>query len=147
VAFVPAVSSPKQAMPFLSVFFYHHYLPKYRKYLYWNSNSEQVFWVCDLCSFSLLAETSNAGIIYVLLPSLVTKVQKTSSPGLKPRTVLQGCGLCFCNLCFETDNFGLGAILLSCLAFELQEPPSLGLNSGHFFRVLTFLKSLPDLKE
>jgi hypothetical protein len=46
----------------------------------------QFFQICDLYSFSLLNETNNVGLIYILLPSLVSKAQKTSSVGLKHRT-------------------------------------------------------------
>jgi hypothetical protein len=99
-----------------------------------NSNSGQFFRIRDLCSFSLLGETNNFGLVPVLLPSLVSKVQKTSSPGLEPTIVFPDCDLCFCNLLIETNNFGLGAVLLSCLISELQEPPSLGLELRTIFR-------------
>jgi hypothetical protein len=56
---------------------------------------------CGVCSCSLLAKTNTAVLICVILPSLVSKVQKTSS-GLEPRTVFRGCGLCSCNFPAET---------------------------------------------
>jgi hypothetical protein len=84
------------------------------------------FWVCDLSSCNLPAETNNFVLCTVLLSSLVSELLKLSSPGIEPKTVYRDCGLCYCNLLFETNNFGLGAVLLSCLVFELQEPPSPG---------------------
>jgi hypothetical protein len=77
-----------------------------------------------LCSCNILAEINNFGLGAVILSCLVSELQKTSSPGIEPRTVFQGFDLCFCNLLFETNNFCLGAVLLSCLVSELQEPPS-----------------------
>jgi hypothetical protein len=45
----------------------------------------------------------NVGLVYALLESLVSKVQKIPSPALEPRTVL------------GTKAFHFGAILQSCL--------------------------------
>lgn len=50
-----------------------------------------------------LAEAS-----FVLLSCLDWKLQKQSSPGMKPMAVCHGCGPCFYNLIFKIRNFVLG---------------------------------------
>jgi hypothetical protein len=51
---------------------------------------------------NFLFESKNFGLGAVLLPCLVSGLQKPFSPGIEPRTVSRGCGLCSCNLLFET---------------------------------------------
>jgi hypothetical protein len=65
---------------------------------------------CDL-----LAEANSVAFICVM-PSLVSKVHKTSSSRLETNAGFRGCGLCSCSLHAETNCFGPVAIFfLSCL--------------------------------
>lgn len=56
---------------------------KYRKLLRRNLDK---FSICYLHSLSLHADTNNAGLIHALPTSSVSKVHKTHSTGLEPRT-------------------------------------------------------------
>jgi hypothetical protein len=96
------------------------------KHLYPNSNQENVSRGSGIYSYNLLTETNNTDIVYLLLKSLISKVQETSSPRLESMTVLWVCDLLSCNLLVETNNYGLGVIVLSALVSELQNSFSLG---------------------
>jgi hypothetical protein len=98
------------------------------------THSQSSFQGFNRCSCNLLAETNTFGIGAILQSCLVSELQKPSSPGLGPRTVIfRDCGLCSCNIPAETNNFGLGAVLLSCLVSEIQKPSSPGLKHGTEF--------------
>jgi hypothetical protein len=73
-------------------------------------------------------------IFYTVLLS-VFELQKSSSPGLKPRTDFQGCGLCFFNLS-ETNYFGLGAILVMH-SIQATETTFVGNQTQQFVGVVT----------
>lgn len=79
-----------------------------------------------VCSGGLLAETNYAILVYHLLPSLFSKVQKTPSLGLKSRTVFQGFGLVSVISWPKQTIVSLG-ILLRCWVSELQKLFSPGL--------------------
>jgi hypothetical protein len=89
---------------------------------------------CGLTSCNIPTETNNFYLGVVLRSSIVSELQKLSSPGLKLRTGFRDCDLCFYNLLEEANNFGSGAVLLSCLVCELHEPPSSGLELRTVFR-------------
>lgn len=76
---------------------------------------------CHFCSCSLLTEINNVSLIGVLLPSLVSELQKIfygdSNTG---QFSSGGSGLRFCNVLFET-NFHLSAVFVQSLVSELQE--------------------------
>jgi hypothetical protein len=112
--------------------------------IFTGTRTQDSFRVCDLSSCNLLAETNNF-VLYTILLCLVSKLLKTSSSKIEPRTVSRGCGLCFCNVLFQTNNFGLGIVLISCLGSELQETTSPGLKLRTLCGVLTFLCSLYGL--
>jgi hypothetical protein len=103
-------------------------------WLYSNLNTGHFSQGCGVCSCSLLAETNNAILKYLLLPSLASKVQKTFSPGLELRTVFWGCGLRSCSLLAKTNNFGL-AVLRLYLVSKLQKPSSPRLKHRTGFRI------------
>lgn len=104
------------------------------------------FQVCDLCSLTLLAKTTNASIVSVLPASLFSKVWKTPAPELKPRSD-PGCGPCSWNLLAKRSNFILGAVLLSCLVFKHHKPSSLIQKPRQFFRVATFVSVIFSSKK
>jgi hypothetical protein len=53
------------------------------------TRTQNSFTVCGLSSCNLLAETNNFVLYAVLLSCLFSELQKPSSPGLEPRTVLR----------------------------------------------------------
>lgn len=147
VTLVPLVSLVKQIMLVLSVLLLS-LVSKVQKPSSSGLKPKTVCWSCGLCFCDLLAKTNNYCPDAILLMCLVSKLQKPSSPGFKTRAAFQSCGLCICNLLYETNNFGSDAVLLLSLVSDLQEPPSIRTQTQDTFsRVLTFLYSLPGLKE
>jgi hypothetical protein len=56
-----------------------------KKKLHENTNPEHFSHCCGVCSCNLLSVKNNADLIKLWLPSLVSKAQKTSSPGFQLR--------------------------------------------------------------
>jgi hypothetical protein len=105
VTLFPVISSCKQTTLVLAPFFYRASPPSYRIHLHRESNPGQILGVLACVSVISSSKQTTLDLGAVLLPRLVSELQKTSSSGIEPRTVFRDSGLCFCNLLFDTNNF------------------------------------------
>jgi hypothetical protein len=117
-------------------------IPKHN--IFTKTRTEDNFRVCDLSSCNLLAETNNF-VLCAVISCLVFELQKPSSPGIEPMTLLWGCEL----LLFfpRGNNFDLGAVLLSCVVSELHTSSSQGIEPRTVFRGCGLLPVNSSLKQ
>jgi hypothetical protein len=108
--------------------------------IFTGTRKQDRFWVCDLCSCNLIADTNSFCLGAILLSCLVSKLQKHFHRDSNPGQIFRVCGLYSYNLIAETNNFGLGTVLLSCSVSELQEPASPGLELITLFRRFNLCK-------
>jgi hypothetical protein len=92
------------------------------------------FRVCELNSWSLLAEKNKCWLGAILLSYLFSELQKTSSSRLELRTVFRRRSRYSCNLLAERNNFGLRFVILLCSFSEQQKLSSPGVEPRTVFR-------------
>jgi hypothetical protein len=55
-----------------------------KPYIFTETQTQDIFWVCDLSFYNLLADTNDFILCAILLLCLVSEVQKPSSLGFQP---------------------------------------------------------------
>jgi hypothetical protein len=93
---------------------------------------------CDFCYCNLLGETYNAALIQLFLPSLVSKVPKTPSPGLESWEFFRVCCL-HSEITSPINQSWSYVCSYTIISFQGTETSHRDWNPGQFFGVVAFV--------